>query len=287
MSILTGFEKQKRYKTDANGDHVLISEWTSTDTTSLSSNVDSAETTLADATAWLTAYDNANTQPELLTNLISKLTTYMSNVKYLKNELDAIKTVDQHPVGSLYWSSQSTDPSTLFGGTWERVKDKFIMAAGDTYAPGSPGGLPTATFTPSGTVQPHSFTLTANQLPPHTHTLNEHTHSIPELSGTALSAGAHTHGYDYPNWWGSGTGSSPSANGCGWEGYHGSYNTTSDGSHTHSIKTNSNTTGKASGNTGSSGSGAIITLSHTFSGTETTINILPPYKAYYCWERTA
>lgn len=287
MSILTGFEKQKRYKTDANGDHVLISEWTSTDTTSLSSNVDNAETTLADATAWLTAYDNANTQPELLTDLISKLTTYMSNIKYLKNELDAIKTVDQHPVGSLYWSSQSTDPSTLFGGTWERVKDKFIMAAGDTYAPGSPGGLPTAKFTPSGTVQPHSFTLTANQLPSHTHSLNEHTHGIPKLSGTAKSAGAHTHKSDYPNWVEAAEGEGARMEVHQTDGYSKSGNTTSDGAHTHVVETNTSTTGKASGSTGSAGSGAIITLSHTFTGTETTIDILPPYKAYYCWERTA
>ena len=44
------------------------------------------------------------------------------------------------PIGSLYWSSESTDPSTLFGGTWERIKDKFILAAGDNYEAGSTGG---------------------------------------------------------------------------------------------------------------------------------------------------
>lgn len=32
-----------------------------------------------------------------------------------------------YPVGSLYWSSKATDPGTLFGGTWERVTDKFIL----------------------------------------------------------------------------------------------------------------------------------------------------------------
>jgi hypothetical protein len=45
-----------------------------------------------------------------------------------------------HPIGSLYWSSKPTNPSMIFGGTWEAVKDKFILAAGDNYAAGSKGG---------------------------------------------------------------------------------------------------------------------------------------------------
>lgn len=45
-----------------------------------------------------------------------------------------------HPVGSLYISNDPTSPASLFGGTWERIKDRFILAAGDTYAAGSTGG---------------------------------------------------------------------------------------------------------------------------------------------------
>ena len=52
-----------------------------------------------------------------------------------------------HPVGSLYWSTQSTDPASLFGGTWERVKDRFVLAAGDSYAGGATGGEATHTLT--------------------------------------------------------------------------------------------------------------------------------------------
>lgn len=48
-----------------------------------------------------------------------------------------------YPVGSYYWSSVSTSPATLFGGTWEQVKDKFILAAGDTYTAGATGGSAT------------------------------------------------------------------------------------------------------------------------------------------------
>lgn len=45
-----------------------------------------------------------------------------------------------YPVGSVYISREATDPATLFGGTWERLKDRFILAAGDTYAAGTTGG---------------------------------------------------------------------------------------------------------------------------------------------------
>jgi hypothetical protein len=45
-----------------------------------------------------------------------------------------------YPVGSLYMSAKATSPAELFGGTWEQIKDRFILAAGDTYAAGSTGG---------------------------------------------------------------------------------------------------------------------------------------------------
>lgn len=45
-----------------------------------------------------------------------------------------------HPVGSLYISENATSPAELYGGTWEQIKDRFIMAAGDIYAAGSTGG---------------------------------------------------------------------------------------------------------------------------------------------------
>lgn len=61
-----------------------------------------------------------------------------------------------HPVGSYYWSSEPTDPAKLFGGTWEQVKDRFVLAAGDSYTAGSTGGETTVT-------------LTETQMPSHTH----------------------------------------------------------------------------------------------------------------------
>ena len=63
-----------------------------------------------------------------------------------------------HPVGSYYWSKDPTDPSILFGGTWEQIKDKFILAAGESYAVDETGGEA-------------SVTLTTGQLPAHNHVI--------------------------------------------------------------------------------------------------------------------
>lgn len=61
-----------------------------------------------------------------------------------------------HPVGSLYWSSQSTNPSSLFGGTWTQIKDRFIFAKGDNNLVNGTGGAETVY-------------LTISNLPPHHH----------------------------------------------------------------------------------------------------------------------
>ena len=126
-----------------------------------------------------------------------------------KNEFDAwFKMVDEklnylygqlrntasklYPVGSVYISFNSTSPQTLFGVTWTRLKDRVLMASGDTYAPNTTGG--------SATVK-----LTVNQLPPHNHPLTtngSHTHSASSanngnhnhtVSGTIANAGDHNH----------------------------------------------------------------------------------------------
>ncbi|MGN0776751.1 MAG: phage baseplate protein [Candidatus Ventricola sp.] len=52
-----------------------------------------------------------------------------------------------YPVGAIYISTVSTSPATLFGGTWERIQDRFLLGAGSTYSAGSTGGEATHTLT--------------------------------------------------------------------------------------------------------------------------------------------
>jgi microcystin-dependent protein len=44
------------------------------------------------------------------------------------------------PIGYIYMSVIQTNPSVFFGGTWEQLKDVFLLAAGDTYNAGTTGG---------------------------------------------------------------------------------------------------------------------------------------------------
>lgn len=45
-----------------------------------------------------------------------------------------------YPVGAIYLSVNDTAPASIFGGTWERLKDRFLLGAGDTFGAGSMGG---------------------------------------------------------------------------------------------------------------------------------------------------
>lgn len=204
-----------------------------------------------------------------------------------KNGSDTYYFVPYFPIGSIYMSVTNINPSTIFGGTWERIKGKFLIAADDnTYTLGATGGNSTHNHTNSGT---GSTTLTVNQIPAHTHTLNGHTHTYDKSNATSGSTTltidqipAHTHtlargtavdGYTYVT---SREASKP-------------YNTTTGSTgggkgHTHSISTSSTNTGANSGNTSSVGGGTGHT--HTMSATGSSSNI-PPYLSVYIWKRTA
>jgi len=70
-----------------------------------------------------------------------------------------------YPIGSIYMSANSVNPSTLFGGTWEQIEDTFLLAAGSTYAAGTTGGEAT-------------HTLTVGEIPKHSHIQNQYFSSM-------------------------------------------------------------------------------------------------------------
>lgn len=202
---------------------------------------------------------------------------FVGNAPPTKNEFDAwFRQVDTklkwlydklnttasklYPVGSVYISFNSADPSTLFGGTWKRLKDTFLLANGDSYAPNTTGGSATKN-------------ITVNNLPSHTHSIStdgSHTHTRGSMNITGsfcsfdigLIEPANGAFYDYI--W---TQSKVSPGGEGndtritfdasrnWSG-----ETSWNGSHSHVI-----------GNTGAS----------------LPLNIMPPYQTVYMWKRTA
>lgn len=84
---------------------------------------------------------------------VNKVTA--DNMNEIKNAINGIFNYI-YPVGSIYMSVSSTNPGTIFGGTWEQIQDKFLLACGNTYANGSTGGEAT-------------HTLTTNEMPSHRH----------------------------------------------------------------------------------------------------------------------
>lgn len=111
-----------------------------------------------------------------------------------------------YPVGSIYMSVNNVNPGTLFGGTWQAITGRFLLAASSTYPLGTTGGaankqlsvneMPAHTHVAStADAGGHVHTATNANAGAHTHTVTvqsngAHTHTT---SGTAASAGAHTH----------------------------------------------------------------------------------------------
>lgn len=101
-----------------------------------------------------------------------------------------------YPVGSIYMSMTNTDPGTLFGGTWERIQDRFLLAAGSTYAINKTGGAATV-----------KLTAAQSGVPAHTHPDANFYLRHGNTSGTATAAaGTNTTVTDnaYTESWGNG-----------------------------------------------------------------------------------
>lgn len=80
-----------------------------------------------------------------------------------------------YPVGSIYLSVSDVSPEIIFGGSWERIEDRFLLAAGDSYEAGSEGGEA-------------EHTLTLAEMPEHAHTTSANaTFTVGNAGGTGIS----------------------------------------------------------------------------------------------------
>lgn len=64
------------------------------------------------------------------------------------NRLLEVQKLADHPVGSIYQSTDSTSPAALFGGTWQEIaSDRVLMGASSSHAAGTTvaAGLPNIT----------------------------------------------------------------------------------------------------------------------------------------------
>ena len=174
--------------------------------------------------------------------------------------LDTMKKI--YPVGSIYMSTVSTNPATLFGfGTWEAMPAGRVLLAqgksswGTTYNAGSTGGEAT-------------HQLTVGELPSHNHAVSIQSSGEHNHIANSNTSGTHSHVLPTANALGSGSGYViGTSNG-------GTLNTSGNGEHSHVITINNN--GSHTHNT---------TVKETGSGQAH--SNMPPYLAIYIWKRVS
>ena len=221
-------------------------------------------------------------------------------IEYIDAKLNS-KMLDIYPVGSIYMSTESTNPSELFGGTWESYGEgKTIVGEGSGYEAGTTGGNSTAT-------------LATENLPGHNHTVTASGSVSSTFKGSQVTTGNqsanHTHSFSGSTSYGYASGTNYGYNGgtsgkisSPWdiivgtngEGAVSSYSKGTyyrpglDHYHTFSGNTgtnsaNHNHTVTASGTVTSTFSGKQTTTSTTGSGTS--FSVQDPYIVTYMWKR--
>lgn len=244
---------------------------------------------------YLEGWDFVDAAPPTKTQFDAWFRETDKKLKWLYDQLQNTAT-QIYPVGSVYISFNSANPATLFGGVWQRLKDTFLLANGDSYAADTTGGSATKT-------------ITENNMPSHNHTVNSSgAHSHGTFTTSLNGSHTHTHGslrirgsivgnlsdnevftsVDSATQSGalrlsnkvSGKGGVPTTGGGGYMGIDIDTNranswsgaTDSSGAHTHTVDINN-------------GGSHTHTTNNTGGGTP--INIMPPYTTVYVWRRTA
>ena len=180
-------------------------------------------------------------------------------------------TLDKaYPVGSIYMSVNSANPSTFFGGTWEAFgQGRVLIGAGE----GTDTNSVKKTFTGGATGGEYEHKLTTAEMPVHNHTASTNSTGSHTHTGTAASTSAHTH--TLPVKMGFRDESEDNthlpAKGIG---NNQAMSTNSNGAHTHNVTIQN------------SGAHAhTVTVNNVGSGNAH--NNMPPYIGVYFWQRTA
>jgi hypothetical protein len=84
-------------------------------------------------------------------------------MKQVNNAQKALKVLaaqreEDHAKIKFWVSPDPTSPAAMFGGTWEQIKDVFLLAAGNIYEAGTTGGEA-------------EHTLTVAEMPSHAHNI--------------------------------------------------------------------------------------------------------------------
>lgn len=110
------------------------------------------------------------TMNQFITFASSSIDTLNKNITEINKTLTSLSDKDEelngivsqywqtvYPVGAIFLSISGENPGSLFGGTWVRIEDTFLLASGSSYSAGSTGGEAV-------------HTLTEDEMPSHRHT---------------------------------------------------------------------------------------------------------------------
>ena len=156
-----------------------------------------------------------------------------------------------------------TDPNIKYGGTWERLQDKFLLGAGNLYSVNTEGG------NKDSVVISHTHTTTEN---------GSHSH-------TAQTAGSHTHGPGTLSGYYKMRDSDKGDGIWGAEAYY--YSAHDTNSAAGAVVINSGTTGSGGDHTHTTDSKGAHTHTINPTGSDGLNANMPPYLAVYMWKRTA
>lgn len=251
---------------------------------------------------WIKKNDGTATLP-IVAHVVNSLTA--SNPTVNAPSVQAVKNalsdywLQIYPVGSVYINTTNIDPSEVFGGTWQPIKDKFLLASGDIYNNGAEGGEATHTLTteelPSHTHNydkanafTNDYTLTVNDIPSHSHNYQKAAARTNETTLTTDQIPSHTHTTNVLTT-GSNTASAPQ-NILSQTGDYMAVATSATGGglgHDHGINSDQNATSSTGG--GGAHSHGINKEQTATSGTGSgsAHNNMPPYIAVNVWVRTA
>ena len=93
-------------------------------------------------------------------------------LNWIKQKLEQSSVLSLYPVGSIYLSMDAAfNPSTVFGGTWQKIENAFLLGSG-TRAVGASGGE-------------ENVTLNTDQMPSHSHSASSYGANTSRITGVS------------------------------------------------------------------------------------------------------
>ncbi len=117
--------------------------------------------------------------------IVTWLRTFFDDI-YAPKGTTGLTLSDVYPVGAIYMSVNNTSPATLFGGTWQKIEGRFLLASGDLKD--SQNNV-LDSYTLGDTDGENEHTLVLDEVPSHNHGSKSLTGSFRVMTWTGTASG--------------------------------------------------------------------------------------------------